>query len=828
MTHPLIALIRNVTTASGPRPHWAPGVLPRQRGIPPTGGIPRRRDRVPGRKTVALIGALAPLLWGSAAPSPRAATHPEIAMEGSAVYRELRPDVFMTDWLVCGPFTVEAPTEAPEEPELTKKAFTHDFLTEHGGEAQVEPAPGMTHHLRGKELSWQHVTSPREFVSFVDLYGMRTEAAAYAYAEIEMPTPAHAVLGLGSDDAVKVWLNGELVHSNWAFRLFVADQDQVPLPLRQGRNRLLIKVYNHYSPPWGFGCRLMGPEARTRSFFRAACQWSPEDHSPAVRDLLDRLEGDLTAGPERLAQNWAFGVAGDYSLVSLNTPLPPALRFRLGRVADRLSPLVSELPNASRSGATYLVARFYEAAGRMDQAVARYQRLLRLPGDHSGARYLLADWRWRTGTAKRQGRSKPPVDEWVAANMHWGHIPGLSLGIVKDGKLALGKGYGLANVARSVPATKDTVYLTASLTKTFTATGIMLLVQEGKLSLEDPMSRYLPETPPQWQAIRIRHLITHTSGIPHMVHEIAPVPLLFPPGEKWSYSDGGYDMLGKIIERVTGKPLEVFLHERLWRPYGMNWTAKSFDDLDNMATGYILEGNALRKVNPRERWGPGVYEPYGGGRGYGNFVTTVTDLAKFDAALYPGRLFKPATLEQIRTPATLNNAQGLGGWGVGTIQGYRYMAKDGGTPGVSTEMVRFPEDKLAFIVLIATSGIDTDALLFSGGRIMQYYLPPEPIEDKSPTTTQMLKSALLGLMEGKADPTSFTPEALAALAPELQPAAEFYQSLGPLKTFTLIEQKDEGNNQTLRYRTVFGNEPWIHQFTLTPDGKIKELAIEPE
>jgi CubicO group peptidase (beta-lactamase class C family) len=414
--------------------------------------------------------------------------------------------------------------------------------------------------------------------------------------------------------------------------------------------------------------------------------------------------------------------------------------------------------------------------------------------------------------------------------MLWGHIPGLSLGVVKDGQLRLGKGYGLANIERSVPATKDTVYLTASLTKTFTATGIMLLMEEGKLALDDPISRYLPETPPAWQAVRIRHLLTHTSGIPHSVHEVTAVPLEFPPGEQWSYSDGGYDMLGKIIERVTGKPLEVFLHERLWRPYGMNWTAASFDDLDNMATGYTLEGGALRKINPRERWGPGIYERFNQGNGHGNFVTTVTDLAKFDGALYPDRLLTRSTVEKMRTPTILNDGKKVDdygmGWSVGNFDGHRYMAHGGSTPGVSTDLVRFPEERLSFIQLISASGIDAGDML---PRVMQYYLPsPKRIEDKSPATTRTLKGVLLGLVEGRADPASFTPEAFAALSPELKRTSEFYQSLGPLKSFTLIEQKSGENNQTLRYRTVFGNGAWIQQFLVTPEGKIAELGVEPE
>jgi hypothetical protein len=157
------------------------------------------------------------------------------------------------------------------------------------------------------------------------------------------------------------------------------------------------------------------------------------------------------------------------------------------------------------------------------------------------------------------------------------------------------------------------------------------------------------------------------------------------------------------------------------------------------------------------------------------------------------------------------------------------MGHGGGTPGVSAQMMRFPAEKLTFIQLIASYGIDG---LYVGDMlpsVMHYYLPsPNPSEDKSPATTRTLKSVLLGLGEGRADPALFTPEALAAFSPELKQASEFYQSRGPLKSFTLIEQQNGESNQTLRYRTVLGNETWIHQFTLTPDGKITELAVEPE
>ena len=161
------------------------------------------------------------------------------------------------------------------------------------------------------------------------------------------------------------------------------------------------------------------------------------------------------------------------------------------------------------------------------------------------------------------------------------HLPGLSLIVIKDQKIVKSEGYGLANVELNVPATPQTVYKIGSVSKQFIAAGVMLLVNDGKVGLDDPVSKYLEGTPQSWSTITVRHLLTHTSGIvreapgfdPLKVQADADViktaydlPLRFTPGEKWEYCNVGYFSLAEIIRKVSGKPWGDFLNDRLFAP----------------------------------------------------------------------------------------------------------------------------------------------------------------------------------------------------------------------------------------------------------------------
>jgi CubicO group peptidase (beta-lactamase class C family) len=183
-------------------------------------------------------------------------------------------------------------------------------------------------------------------------------------------------------------------------------------------------------------------------------------------------------------------------------------------------------------------------------------------------------------------------------------VPGVAVGIVSRGEPILIRGYGYANVEHQVPVKPETIFQVASLTKQFAATEVMLLVQEGRLGLDDPITKYLDGAPKQWQSITIRHLLNHTSG----VHDTLPEdlrrdlsedeiarrafdhPLDFPPGSRWSYCNTGYELLGIVVRRVSGRSWGDFLRQRVFTPLGMT-TARVISEeeiVPNRAAGYRL------------------------------------------------------------------------------------------------------------------------------------------------------------------------------------------------------------------------------------------------
>src|SRR5438477_6351227 len=186
------------------------------------------------------------------------------------------------------------------------------------------------------------------------------------------------------------------------------------------------------------------------------------------------------------------------------------------------------------------------------------------------------------------------IDDYIKVEMERRHIPGLALAVARNGKIVKVRGYGIANLEHDVPVTPDTVFELASVTKQFTATAIMLLVEEGKVQLDDPVAWHLPRAPQTWKAITVRHLLTHTSGLPglgsglkalwgsgprmrygtaEMFDAATKDELSFPAGERHQYSDVGYILLGMIIEAASGQRYRDFLAERFFRPLGMSATS---------------------------------------------------------------------------------------------------------------------------------------------------------------------------------------------------------------------------------------------------------------
>ncbi|HKE55317.1 MAG TPA: serine hydrolase domain-containing protein [Pyrinomonadaceae bacterium] len=320
------------------------------------------------------------------------------------------------------------------------------------------------------------------------------------------------------------------------------------------------------------------------------------------------------------------------------------------------------------------------------------------------------------------------VADYVQAEMKRQHIPGLSLAIVKDGEVILAEGYGLSNVEAKVAAKPETVYKLCSVSKQFIATGIMLLVQEGRLGLDDPISSYLEETPATWKAITIRQLLTHTSGIvreapgfdPFKIQSDAEVvksayslPLRFAPGEKWEYCNTGYFALAEIIRKVSGRTWSEYLSEKVFKPSGMNATfpTNTKESLPNRSLGYS-ENDKLRKADD---W-PAL-------RPSGAFLSTVLDMARWDAMLYTAKILSDSSRRQMWSPVKLNNGTSYPygfGWQLGEFRGRKLVHHSGGMPGFRAKFARFIDDRLTIILLMNLDDADVDSIL---NGIAAFYLP---------------------------------------------------------------------------------------------------------
>jgi D-alanyl-D-alanine carboxypeptidase len=321
------------------------------------------------------------------------------------------------------------------------------------------------------------------------------------------------------------------------------------------------------------------------------------------------------------------------------------------------------------------------------------------------------------------------IDEYVKAEMQRQHIPGTSIAVIKDGKIIKAEGYGLANVELNVPATPETVYKIGSVSKQLIAAGVLLLIEDGKVSLDDKISKFLEGTPETWKEINVRHLLTHTSGIvreapgfdPFKVQNDAdviktayPLPLRFAPGEKYEYCNVGYFSLAEIIRKVTGKPWGDYLNERLFAPLGMasTRTTTTTDLVQNRANGYVWKNGKLENAST-----------YFALRPSGAFLSSVLDLAKWDAALYSDRILKQSTREQMWQATKLNNgtiSQYGFGWELSSIAGHKRVNHGGSLPGFRAQFARYVDDKLSVVVL--TNGDNADPNLIALG-IAALYIP---------------------------------------------------------------------------------------------------------
>jgi CubicO group peptidase (beta-lactamase class C family) len=374
-------------------------------------------------------------------------------------------------------------------------------------------------------------------------------------------------------------------------------------------------------------------------------------------------------------------------------------------------------------------------------------------------------------TASAQDRAALiAVDRYVRQEIRRERVPGVSVAIVRAGRVILSRGYGYANLELHAPATDSTVYQSGSVGKQFTAALILRLAAAGRLGLDDPIRRHLPEGPAAWDSITVRQLLTHTSGIAEytdsavdyrheyseqeLVKIAAGLPVLFRPGDRWSYSNTGYLLLGAIIRRVTGVFYGDLLRDEIFRPLGMQ-SARIISESDivpNRAAGYELHDDALRN----QEW----VAPTLNTTADGSLYLTVHDLARWVIGWDAGRVLAASDRQAAWTPARLNDGGTFPygfGWDLSELRSERRIGHTGAWQGFRTSIQRFPRQRLTVIVLANLAEAHPEAMSLAIAGLLEPALvpphrlpgplpgprPPVPIEDLLGRLAQGRDSALV-------------------------------------------------------------------------------------
>jgi CubicO group peptidase (beta-lactamase class C family) len=302
----------------------------------------------------------------------------------------------------------------------------------------------------------------------------------------------------------------------------------------------------------------------------------------------------------------------------------------------------------------------------------------------------------------------PKVDALL--HNYAGDVPGAAVLVLRDGQAVVRASYGLADLETGTPTTPETNYRLASVTKQFTAASILLLAEDGRLTLDDRGRTWLPSLPKAAETVTIRHLLTHTSGlidyedvIPEsfaaQLHDADVLRLLetqdrtyFRPGTGYRYSNSGYALLALIVQHASGKTFAKFLRERIFQPLGMFNTVayeEGISTVNNRAFGYTQEAG---------RWNRTDQDPTSAVLGDGGIYSSIDDLAKWDAALYDGRLLQPSSLRAAFAPATHTDDPEIE-YGYGWRITGETLWHSGESVGFRNVIVRYPKRHLTVVVL---------------------------------------------------------------------------------------------------------------------------------
>jgi CubicO group peptidase (beta-lactamase class C family) len=449
------------------------------------------------------------------------------------------------------------------------------------------------------------------------------------------------------------------------------------------------------------------------------------------------------------------------------------------------------------------------------------------------------------------------IDSFVATEMARSHVPGVAVGIYSRGDILLAKGYGLANVELGVPVKPETIFQSGSVGKQFVSAAIMMLVEEGRVSLRDSITKYFPSAPASWRPIRIENLLSHTSGLAEyespdrtgpkgpfylrldfteaeLLRKIEALPIENAPGAKWNYRNTNYVVLGILIHHVTGMFYADYLARRIFKPLGMTSTRliSDADIIPNRAAGYQWEGGTLKNQD----WVSPTFNSTADGALYFN----VLDLAKWDAALYTTQLLEQSSLNTIWTIFKLRNGKPNSdnygfAWEINTQNGHRLIEHSGAWQGFTCDISRYPDDSLTVVVLTNLDAARPDYMAHVIAGLADTPVLPQKltaIVDSQPHVAALLAS-LLDRMAAGASIRQFVSPGFAAVvdADTTTRIARRIAPLWPGGTLTLVQRypsPDDASLTVSQFRLAKGTGSTLITYGLNAQGKVDILFFEPD
>ena len=431
------------------------------------------------------------------------------------------------------------------------------------------------------------------------------------------------------------------------------------------------------------------------------------------------------------------------------------------------------------------------------------------------------------------------VDRFVQATMSEQKVPGVAVAVLRNGEVIVSKGYGLANVEHKVPVTPATIFQLGSVGKMFTAAAIMRQVEDGKMRLDDPISRYLGDVPPSWGAITIRHLLTHTSGVANqgddfdlrrdysddeLVKAAYALPLDFAPGKRWSYSNTGYILLGIIAQKASGRSYLDILKTDVFAPLGMS-TARGISDRDivpNRAAGYEPVKGELKNQD--------FVSPTMNATADGSLYTSLNDMIAWDRGVMGGKVLSDTSWRQVFAPVRLSSGKPYPygfAWFIDQAGGKPKLHHSGAWQGFRANYARYLGEGLSVIVLTNSASARTASFIDGIAHAWDpalVALPEKPGPD--PAVERRVTALIERARDGKLRDTDvplagkgFAAAANGAFAPLLT-------RLEALQSMELLERRELGDDLLYKYRAAFKNGTATVTYQVAPGDQVSMFLVE--